>query len=782
MPGRLLVGDCRRTLAELPAGSAHCCVTSPPYFGLRDYGEAGQIGLEQSPAQYVASLVEVFRGVRRVLRPDGTLWLNLGDCYLGSGNASHDPGAGRGEAQERGGQRGHRRIRHLPDGNLLGIPWRVALALQADGWLLRSEVVWCLSGGTRVYVRTSEWERPVQLKDLVRMNPARVQLWNGQRWTQVLGWSKTPRPKKAFEVELRSGERIGCTGGHLWPTQRGNVRADELVAGDVVDTCRLPEPACPKNPVGLPDDLVGWFVGLYIAEGSMSGDTIQIASHVEEADRFAKLGEVARAFDGTLAVHNTGGSGCTANLHGSVLVGLLAAYVGGRTARDKHLHPRCWARSDQFLRAVLSGYLSGDGGYDEKNDRWRLGFCRNDLLASDLRTLGGRLGVSVRLKRCVHDFRGKKFPGWKGQLRWSPGNPFNSRQDGEVVAVRRSRARQFWDVGVADEPHLFALASGVLTHNSKPNPLPESVAGWRWERCRRKAAAVRQGRSQGYSAAGGHRDKRHGNLEDQPSVLWEDCPGCARCSSGHGLVLRRGSWRPTRSHEHVFLLAAGPGYYSSGEGVREAHTHYQARPGGHKRRRPGKGIEEHVWSGTARAEPGPDGDPAGRNLRDVWWVPTLPSRLGHYAMMSPEIADKCVRAGCPEACCAACLAPHAPVVRRGEPVSGPLSGPLPTCGCGAAAVPGTVLDPFLGAGTTAAVAEVLGRQWVGCELSPAYADLVSRRTEEVRVWHERRGMRRRAPHRAPPPSAERPSAERPSAERPSAERPSAEQGAQREMF
>lgn len=107
----LLVGDCRASLRSLPDQSAHCVVTSPPYFGLRDYGVDGQLGLEPTPAEFVAAMVEVFREVRRVLRDDGTLWLNLGDSYG-------------------------------KDKNRLMIPARVALALQADGWILRDEIVW----------------------------------------------------------------------------------------------------------------------------------------------------------------------------------------------------------------------------------------------------------------------------------------------------------------------------------------------------------------------------------------------------------------------------------------------------------------------------------------------------------------------------------------------------------------------------------------------------------------------------------------------------------------
>lgn len=138
----ILIGDVRQKLKELPDKSVHCCVTSPPYFGLRDYGEDGQIGLEDTPEQFVANMVEVFREVWRVLRDDGTLWLNLGDSYSGSG---------KGPAGNLGATHNERWLEHkhsaiVPNGlkpkDLIGIPWRVAFALQADGWYLRQDIIW----------------------------------------------------------------------------------------------------------------------------------------------------------------------------------------------------------------------------------------------------------------------------------------------------------------------------------------------------------------------------------------------------------------------------------------------------------------------------------------------------------------------------------------------------------------------------------------------------------------------------------------------------------------
>jgi len=134
----ILVGDCRQRLAELPAGSVQTCVTSPPYFGLRDYGHDGQIGLEQTPDAFVAELVAVFREVKRVLRDDGTLWLNLGDSY--AANRSYQV------TDNKHTDVGNDMPMRVPDGlkpkDLIGIPWRVAFALQADGWYLRQDIIW----------------------------------------------------------------------------------------------------------------------------------------------------------------------------------------------------------------------------------------------------------------------------------------------------------------------------------------------------------------------------------------------------------------------------------------------------------------------------------------------------------------------------------------------------------------------------------------------------------------------------------------------------------------
>lgn len=143
----ILVGDVRESLARLESDSVQTCITSPPYFGLRDYGHEGQIGLEQTPEDYVEALITVFREVRRVLKNDGTVWLNLGDSYY-----NYRPGKGQALVQQsvannlqdlpqKCARRGNK-LAGLKDKDLIGIPWMVAFALRADGWYLRQDIIW----------------------------------------------------------------------------------------------------------------------------------------------------------------------------------------------------------------------------------------------------------------------------------------------------------------------------------------------------------------------------------------------------------------------------------------------------------------------------------------------------------------------------------------------------------------------------------------------------------------------------------------------------------------
>lgn len=172
-------GDALMVARGLPTGAADCIVTSPPYFGLRDYGEPGQYGLEASPAEYVETMRALFAELRRVLADDGTLWLNLGDSYATKPKGSADngtstlangrynqhgttpPGLGKGITWD------------VPQKNLLGIPWRVAFALQDDGWILRSEIIWA----KRNFMPESVTDRPTRAHEHIFLFSKQPRYW-----------------------------------------------------------------------------------------------------------------------------------------------------------------------------------------------------------------------------------------------------------------------------------------------------------------------------------------------------------------------------------------------------------------------------------------------------------------------------------------------------------------------------------------------------------------------------------------------------------------------------
>lgn len=258
MSVRLLIGDCRERLRELEAESVHTCVTSPPYFQLRDYGVAGQIGLEDTLEGFIAEIVGVFREVRRVLRPEGTAWLNLGDSYAGSWGAQSRGGGPsekstlKGNGHEGGGPKlkglsavqiaaapkathtGSIRGGGLKPKDLMGVPWRVALALQADGWWLRQDIIWhkpnpmpestrdrCTKAHEYVFL-LSKSERYYYDADAIA-EPAG---WDPSNTKQPDGWDTGEGGHGAFHREGREKGRRRAAGN------KSNKGAIAYAAGD----------------------------------------------------------------------------------------------------------------------------------------------------------------------------------------------------------------------------------------------------------------------------------------------------------------------------------------------------------------------------------------------------------------------------------------------------------------------------------------------------------------------------------------------------------------------
>lgn len=434
-------------LAAIPAGSVHAVVTSPPYWGLRDYGFEGQIGSEKTPQEFVARMVEVFRGVKRCLRDDGVLFVNLGDSYAaGNGQRKSTDIAGfKQRSNTASVQTPSRHVEGIAAGNAIGIPWRVAFALQDDGWIIRSEIIW-----------------------------------------------------------------------------------------------------------------------------------------------------------------------------------------------------------------------------------------------------------------------------------------------------------------------------------SKPSPMPESVSGWRWVRCRNligHSGRTKQTIEGQFSNSPAHRGNKGGSGSTQQAVF-ESCLGCDKCEATGGFVLRAGSWRPTKSHEQIFMFAKSSKYFADGDGSKEQAT---GMPSGNKQKRWGNNDTTDRKNGSGTVERHGNIPHAGsetRNMRSVWKISSESYKEAHFATYPTELVRRCLIAATSRGgCCSECGNQWAPVIeteRRAtrpgtnskvnrvsvhdespyQSHSGNICGNrdpkrhttvtkvlnyLPTCKCGAESVRPTVLDPFSGSGTTGQVAINLGCDYIGIEANPSYADLQVKR-------------------------------------------------------
>ena len=219
MSADIRVGDARSVLAAMPDASVHCVVTSPPYYGLRAYGgDPGMIGLEETLDEHLDNLVAVFREVRRVLRPDGTLWLNYGDSYA-RGDKRGSSGPGDKQASNRGSKeaRGAKLPAGLKPKDLMGLPWRVAFALQNDGWWLRSDVVWHKANP----MPESAKDRPTRAHEFVfLLTPAQRYFYDHEAVKEPVSGTANARAAKERRGST-SGEKVDVRARHVPPSHAG---------------------------------------------------------------------------------------------------------------------------------------------------------------------------------------------------------------------------------------------------------------------------------------------------------------------------------------------------------------------------------------------------------------------------------------------------------------------------------------------------------------------------------------------------------------------------------
>ena len=295
---------------------------------------------------------------------------------------------------------------------------------------------------------------------------------------------------------------------------------------------------------------------------------------------------------------------------------------------------------------------------------------------------------------------------------------------------------------------------------AKKSAMPESLAGWRWERCRVTLQSQKSASSAGlYAQGSGNPTARPGSggvtgkMPEEYQTKYTDCPGCPKCADNDGLVLRRGSWRTTQAHEYIYMLTKGMGYYADGEAVKTAYQGLGkprafAHAGNNDRNDTGRIYEAN--------------DQGGANRRSVWNdISPEPYGGSHFATFPSDLPRICIQASTSErGCCSECGSQWARVVEKGQPQwretdsihgkeanateQGNLGrlrrdvepetstlGWRQTCNHNAPAIPATVLDPFSGTATTCRAAQKLGRRAVGVDISESYLEQAVRRLSAV---------------------------------------------------
>lgn len=282
--------------------------------------------------------------------------------------------------------------------------------------------------------------------------------------------------------------------------------------------------------------------------------------------------------------------------------------------------------------------------------------------------------------------------------------------------------------------------------------MPESVNGWRWTRCRVKVSAWDGSKAKNKDEFGNRNTE---SFRPHLQAEYQDCPGCAKCEKNGGLILRKGSWRPTSAYEMLFLLTRNREYYGDGEAVREAAEYGRTTYFRSGRYENNVAFDDNAVEVASKGTNRSVDDSAGRNLRNVWCIQTQATSVSHYATFPEALVRPAILAGTSEKVCSKCGMPWARVidstqVKRQRPqdrtdrhnagagvnscgntvagVRNETVGWRATCECGAEPQPSLVLDPFMGTGTVGLVADRLGRDWIGCEINPEYAEIARQRT------------------------------------------------------
>lgn len=338
----------------------------------------------------------------------------------------------------------------------------------------------CIAGSSELYVRNSKGEhKKMFLKDIHRhTNFSGLELWGGEKWNTINNIIENKEPYNTLKITLESGEVIKSTSDHIFITEDNKeVYASDLNIGDILKYSNLPE-SDTSNSFSMISDEMMWFIGLYLAEGSMSNRKMQISSHVDEIDRIEKISELCSQYDGkfyTFIKENT--KSMTINVSSPIIESIVNKFINGRDCYTKSFSNDFFNLPNKLISIAFFSYMNADCGKDLKNNRYKIGFTgKNRQLERDIRTICNRLGfrVNMKLTKIRNTNTGKLHSCIKGSVYLKDGNTFIPNR---IASIEKNgiEKTKYFDIMLNDSPNLFSLSSGVLLHNCNPVPVNSNI-------------------------------------------------------------------------------------------------------------------------------------------------------------------------------------------------------------------------------------------------------------------------------------------------------------------
>jgi DNA modification methylase len=340
----------------------------------------------------------------------------------------------------------------------------------------------CLSGSTEIITKNSKNEiKKMFIKDLYRhTNFKEIKLFDGENWNKIHDIFINPNPVDKIEIIMESGEIIKTTSEHIFiKNDKSEIKAGELVKGDILYNVSLPESDIYHNKLNMLSDNIFWFIGVYLAEGSMSNNKIQISSNKNEIHRITIIDKLCSEYGGKYHVYNKPNSNSmTINVSSQIIYSILNKFISGNTSYYKHFSNDFFNLPLEKIKIAFISYLDSDGGKDLKNNRYKIGFTgKNRQLERDIRTICSMLNfrVNMKLTKSKNTNTGKKHSYIKGNLYLLPGKYFIPNRIKEIKVNKKIEKTNYFDISMSGNSNVFSLSSGVLVHNCNPVPINSNI-------------------------------------------------------------------------------------------------------------------------------------------------------------------------------------------------------------------------------------------------------------------------------------------------------------------